>query len=411
MSAGALAAQACAEPVAPSWRGGFGRLWAAAVVSRFGDGMRNAALPLLAASLTRSPLLVALVTAAGYLPWIVFGLLGGALADRIDQRRAMRTVDGVRALLTGGFALAVALGHASIGLLLALAFALTTLQTLFDNAATALLPAVVPRTALGRANARLMAGQTIAGTFLAAPLVPAALALAAGAPFAADAATFAVAAALVASLPGPGTARPPRSAGRTLRQDVAEGIGVLWRDRVLRGLCASCTVANIGVGVLVATLVLTVTGWLHAGHAGFTATLTAYGAGSVAGGVAAGRLPSALTGVRALPATLAVQAGCLVVLGTVRTLPAAVAAMVVFGALAAVWNVTTVTLFQQRAPSGALGRISAANRTLSVAGAPLGALLGGAVATAWGLNAPPLCAGALFLCAVAVLISARPTAP
>lgn len=410
MSVGAVAAEARAEPAVPSWRGGFGRLWSAAVVSRFGDGMRNAALPLLATSLTRSPLLVSLVTAAGYLPWIVFGLLGGALADRIDQRRAMRTVDGVRALLTGGFALAVALGHAGIGLLLALAFALTTLQTLFDNAATALLPAVVPRSALGRANARLMTGQTIAGTFLAAPLVPAALAFAAGAPFAADAVTFAVAAALVASLPGTGAGagtgvvRAPRPAGRTLRQDIAEGIAVLWRDRVLRGLCAACTVANIGVGMLVATLVLTVTGWLHAGHAGFAATLTAYGVGSVAGGVAAGRLPSPLTGVRALPVALVVQAGCLVVLGTVRTLPAAIAAMAVFGALAAVWNVTTVTLFQQRGPAGTLGRISAANRTLSVAGAPLGALLGGMTATAWGLNTPPLAAAALFLCASAVLI-------
>jgi len=406
MSIGAVSAEACAEPVAPSWRGGFGRLWSAAVVSRFGDGMRNAALPLLAASLTRSPLLVSLVTAAGYVPWIVFGLLGGALADRIDQRRAMRTVDAVRALLTGAFALAVGLGHASIGLLLALAFSLTTLQTLFDNAATALLPAVVPRSVLGRANARLMTGQTIAGTFLAAPLVPAALALAAGAPFAADAATFAVAAALVASLPGPATARPPRPAGRTLRQDIVEGVALLWRDRVLRGLCAACTVANIGVGVLVATLVLTVTGWLHAGHAAYAATLTAYGVGSVVGGVVAGRMPSALAGVRALPVTLAVQTGCLVVLGTVRALPAAIAAMAVFGALGAVWNVTSVTLFQQRAPEGTLGRISAANRTLSVAGASLGALLGGAVATAWGLNAPPLLAAALFGCAVAVLIPA-----
>lgn len=129
---------------APAWRGGFGRLWGAAVVSRFGDGMRAAALPLLAASLTRSPLLVSLVAAAGYAPWIVFGLLGGALADRVDRRRVMRTVDAVRAVLMGGFALAVGLGHADVTLLLVLAFALTTLQTLFDNAATSLLPAVVP---------------------------------------------------------------------------------------------------------------------------------------------------------------------------------------------------------------------------------------------------------------------------
>ena len=90
MAIDAAESAARTEPAAPAWRGGFGRLWSAAVVSRFGDGMRSAALPLLATSLTRSPLLVSLVTVAGFAPWLVLGLLGGALADRVDQRRAMR---------------------------------------------------------------------------------------------------------------------------------------------------------------------------------------------------------------------------------------------------------------------------------------------------------------------------------
>lgn len=406
MSVSASEPAVLAEPAVLSWRGGFGRLWAAAVVSRFGDGLRGAALPLLATSLTGSPLLVSLVTAAGFLPWILFGLLGGAVADRVDQRRAMRSVDAVRAVLTGAFALTVALGHASIGLLLALAFALTTAQTLFDNAATALLPSVVPAAVLGRANSRLMTGQTIAGAFVAAPLVAVLLALSAGAPFAVDAATFAAAAALVASLPPPAGQRPPRPAGRTLRRDTAEGLRALWDDRSLRALCAANTVANIGVGVLVATLVLQVTGWLHAGRGGFAAVITAYGAGGVLGGAAAERLTRWLGRARALLTGLAVQTCCLVVLGTVRSLAAAVAAMAVLGAFGMVWNVSEVTLLQERTPAGLLGRVSAANRTLSVAGAPLGALLGGATATAWGLNAPPLAAAALFCCAVGVLIPA-----
>ncbi|MEU6852953.1 MFS transporter [Actinacidiphila alni] len=406
MSVDATEPSALAEAAALPWRGGFGRLWSAAVVSRFGDGLRGAALPLLATSLTTNPLLISLVTAAGYLPWIVFGLLGGAVADRVDQRRAMRSVDAVRALLTGAFALTVALGHASITLLLVLAFALTTLQTLFDNAATALLPAVVPTTVLGRANSRLMTGQTIASAFIAAPLVAALLALSAGAPFAVDAASFAVAAALVASLPIPVRERPPRPAGRTLRRDMAEGLRTLWRDRVLRSLCAANTVANIGVGALVATLVLQVTGWLHAGHGGFAAVITAYGIGSVFGGAVAGRLGRWLGTARALAAGLLVQTGCLAVLGSVRSLAAAITVMAVFGALGMVWNVSEVTLLQERTPMALLGRVSAANRTLSVAGAPLGALLGGAAASAWGLNAPALVAAALFTCASGVLIPA-----
>lgn len=83
----------------PGWRGGFGRLWTAAVVSRFGDALRTAALPLLAVRLTDDPLAVASVTACGYAPWLLFGLLGGAVADRVDQRRAMWAVDTVRGLV------------------------------------------------------------------------------------------------------------------------------------------------------------------------------------------------------------------------------------------------------------------------------------------------------------------------
>ncbi|MFD3453576.1 MFS transporter [Streptomyces sp. NPDC058691] len=404
MSAATVPAGEFAGERAPAWRGGFGRLWTAAAVSRLGDGLRGAALPLLAVGLTDSPLLISLVTAAGFLPWLFFGLLGGAVADRVDQRRAMWAVDAVRGALVAAFAVAVWLGVVGIALLLALAFALTTLQTLFDNAATALLPSVVPADALGRANARLMTGQTVAGTFLGAPLVPALLGLAAAVPFAVDAATYAAAAVLVASLRRPAPVRRPRTAGRTLRQDIAEGVRVLRRDRVLRALCAANTIANTGVGAVIATLVLQVTGWLHAGRAGYVAVLVAYGVGSVAGGVLAGRWSTLLGGRgRALIPGLAVQAGCLVVLGTVRSLPVAVTVMAVFGALGMVWNVNETTLVQRRTPDALLGRVSAAMRTLAVAGAPLGAVAGGAAAGAWGFNAPPLLAAALFGCALGAL--------
>lgn len=286
----------------PAWRGGFGRLWSAAVVSRFGDALRTAALPLLAVSLTHRPLLIASVTACGYLPWIVFGLLGGAVADRVDQRRAMWRVDAVRGLLVAAFAVAVALGRASIPLLIALAFALTTLQTLFDNAATALLPALVDRSALGTANARLMTGQKIAGGLLGAPVVPALIVAGAAVPFAADAVTFLVAAALVASLriPAPGggagpegaAPRGPRPAGSTLRGEIADGLRTLWHDRALRGLCAATALCNIGMGALIATLVVLVTGWLHAGTAGYVAVTTAFTVGGLAGECCTGGSPT-----------------------------------------------------------------------------------------------------------------------
>ncbi|MEW1723005.1 MFS transporter [Streptomyces sp. NPDC093109] len=391
------------EAAAPPWRGGFGRLWSAAIVSRFGDALRAAAMPLLAASLTDDPLLIASVTACGYLPWLLFGLLGGAVADRVDQRRAMWGVDLVRGALMAAFAIAVALGQASIALLLLLAFVLTTLQTLFDNAATALLPSLVERNELGSANARLMTGQQIAGSLVAAPLVPALLLVGVAAPHAANAVTYGLAGLLIVSLRAEAPERPARTAGSTLRGEIAEGLRFLVRDRTLRGLCLATTLCNIGMSALIATLVLHVTGWLGAGNSGYALTLTAFGVGSAVGGLLAKRIAERTGRVRAMFLAGTVQIGCLVVLGSVREIWAAVCCLGVFGAMNMVWNVQQATLMQERSPRDMLGRISSAFRTLATAGAPLGALLGGAAAAGWGLNAPALLTAGFFVLAVASL--------
>lgn len=401
-----MAAVGTAEVRAPAWRGGFGRLWSAAVISRFGDALRTTALPLLAVQLTDDPLVIASVTACGYLPWLLFGLLGGAVADRVDQRRAMWAVDTVRGLLVAAFALAVALGHASIPLLLALAFLLTTLQTLFDNAATALLPSLVDAETLGGANARLMTGQQLAGGLLAGPVVPLLLGVGAFLPFAADAGTYLLAAALVASLRIRPPEREPRPAGSTLRAEIGEGLRHLWGDGVLRSICLATLLCNIGMGALIATLVLHVTRWLHAGDTEFAAAMTVYALGSLVGGFVAQRIAGRVGRARALLLGGTVQTVSLLLMGTVRHLGALLVGMLLLGIMNMVWNVNQVTLMQQRSPASMVGRIAAAFRTASTSGAPLGALLGGAAARAFGLNTPALLAAVLFALAVAALIPA-----
>src|SRR5690606_23108072 len=148
----------------------------------------------------------------------------------------------------------------------------------FDNAATALLPALVGREALGSANARLMTGQRLAGGLLGGPVVPLLLTAGAAAPFAVDAATYLLAAALVATLRTPAPDRAPRPAGSTLRREIADGLRTLVRDRALRGLCTATALCNVGMGALIATLVVLVTDWLGAGNTGYAVALTAYAA-------------------------------------------------------------------------------------------------------------------------------------
>jgi MFS family permease len=206
----------------------FARLWAAAAVSSVGDGLTYTAAPLLAAALTRDPLSISLVSASFLLPWLLVGLLSGALVDRWDRRRTMWTVDLGRAAVVGGLAVAVLVGVASIPLLIAAGFLLGTGQTLFDGAAQAAIPAVASRdqARLHRANGRMLGTQTVGQSFVGPPLGGLLFAAAAAVPFLLDAGSFAAAAVLIAALRGRFRVERPASAPpTTLRAEIAEGCG------------------------------------------------------------------------------------------------------------------------------------------------------------------------------------------
>jgi MFS family permease len=143
--------------------------------------MYLAALPLLAATLTRDPLAVSVVTFAGWLPWPLFALPAGALVDRFDRRRVMWTVDATRALIIGLLTVAVVAGWASIPLLAVAGFLVGAGQSLAENAAQAMVVAVVGRDPrrLERANGRLVASLTVGQQLIGPPLGSAAFALAA----------------------------------------------------------------------------------------------------------------------------------------------------------------------------------------------------------------------------------------
>jgi hypothetical protein len=172
---------------------GFARLWTANAVSNLGDGVTLVAGPLLAASLTRDPRLVAGLAVAQRLPWLLFSLVSGALVDRLDRRLVMVRVDAARAVVVGLLGVAVLADAATLPLLYAIFFALGTAETLFDNAAVSILPAVVPTDQLSRANGRLLGAQMVANELVAPPLGGWLFAAAAAVPFLVDAGSFAAA--------------------------------------------------------------------------------------------------------------------------------------------------------------------------------------------------------------------------
>src|SRR4051794_30647844 len=234
--------------------GNFVRLWTAGAVSNLGDGVVLAAMPLLAASLSRSPTVVALVAAAGSLPWLLFSLVGGAIADRTDRRRTMSIVDGMRFVAMAALGIALLTDAESIVLLVIVSFALGMAETVFDNASQAILPSLVRADALETANGRLEGAQIVTNQFVGPPLGAWLFGLAAAAPFFLDAGSFLFAAGLVLTLRG--SFRPERDVAATsMRADIAEGIRWLVRHRVLRTLAIALGIINF-VGMAAMTVLV-----------------------------------------------------------------------------------------------------------------------------------------------------------
>lgn len=175
-------------------------------------------MPLLAATLTRDPALVAGVSFAGFLPWLLFSLLAGAIVDRVDRRRLMWSVQVFRTALMGLLSVAILLGWSDrplLFLMYGVAFLLGTAETLFDNAAQAIMPSVVAKEHLEKANGRLYGVEMLANNFAGPPLGGFLFAVAASAPFLLDTGSFAMAAVLIWSMAG--SFRPATQEAQTTR--------------------------------------------------------------------------------------------------------------------------------------------------------------------------------------------------
>ena len=381
----------------------FTKAMVASGFANLADGVLWVALPLLAVELTRSPLLIAGVTVAARLPWLL-APVAGAFADRLDRRQSMVRVNLVRTVLLGGLALAVAVDLATLPMLFAVAVLLGVAETLFDTSAQSLLPAVVDRKDLTRANSRLFAVELVANTFVGPPLggllAAAGLAVALGLP----AAAYLVGAGCLALLVGSFRAVGAGPAGSTrLRDDIAEGTRFVWRHPVLRPLAIMLGIQNMAYSAAFSVFVLFAVapgpmGLSKAGYGVLTATL---GVGSLLGSWLAVPVQRRLGRVNTLVLSIILNAVTLAV-PVVTTLPVPIgASMVASGAGIVLWNVITVSLRQRITPDRLLGRMNASYRLVGWGTMPLGAVLGGVLAEALGLRGAFLVAALLTLAVLA----------
>ncbi|MGH2402139.1 MAG: MFS transporter, partial [Candidatus Limnocylindria bacterium] len=223
----------------------FWRLWSSSVAANLSDGIVSVALPIVAVGLTSSPAEFAGVTVAAQVPNLLFGLLAGGLADRLDRRWTMVSVQALRiavlAALTG-LALADAL---SIGALYVAAFVIGTGEAFFDTNAQSIVPDVVGRDRLVTANGRLYAAEMMMNSFVGPPLGGLLIAVSVPVALTGGVAGYLIAALGLVVLRG--SFRPERvGPPRRLHHEIAEGIAYLARHRLLLTLTSMVAMGRLG---------------------------------------------------------------------------------------------------------------------------------------------------------------------
>jgi predicted MFS family arabinose efflux permease len=376
------------EAVAPArlgvpFRWLLGSFW----TSNLGDGIALAAGPLLVATRTRDPFLVALAIVLQRLPWLFFGLLAGVVADRLDRRLVLVAVQLVRAAALAVLSMAILTDHVGIAAVLVAMFLFGTAETFADTTASTLLPMLVDKQDLPVGNARIIAGMVTINQLVGPPLGAALFAVGDVVPFVVQGVCMAASAALAAevALPPHGRERSERS---QVRREIAEGFRWLWHHAAVRTLAITIVTFNVTYGAAWSVLVLYAIERLETGEVGFGLLTAAVAVGGLAGTALYGRLTARVSLGDIMRAGLVIETLTHLALAVTTTPAVALAIMFVFGAHAFVWGTTSTSVRQAAVPTQLQGRVSSVYLIGVQGGLVLGGLLGGVIADAWGVTAP-----------------------
>jgi MFS family permease len=376
-------------------RSNFNKLWSASGISNLADGIGLTAAPLLAATLTRDPLLVSGLTIAQRLPWFLFTLVSGALVDRLDRRRVLAIANLWRFVLLGSLALIVLGSTASLPALYLIFFALGTTETFFDNASLAILPSIVDQEQLEATNGRLFATSSLANELLGPPLGSYLFALHRPASFLTASASYGISALLIQRLKGQFS---PGKVMRThLSRDIQEGWRWFWRHRLLRTLGLFAAIFNFVSSATMSVFVLYAQDVLGISEAAYGLIISFGALGGIMGSVLTNRLSDHFGPGRVLFADAFISGLAFIAIGISSHLIIVGAMFALISMSSMFGNVIIISLRQAIIPDRLLGRVASAYRLVVLGALPIGALFGGLVARTTTLIAPFLVGGSLLV--------------
>ena len=364
----------------------FRALLASSWASNIGDGIALAAGPLLVASETSNPVLVALAALLQRLPWVLFGLHAGVVADRVDRRRLVALVDLGRAAVLAALVVTLLTGVVNVAVVLASMFLVGTAEVFADITSSTLLPMVVAPADLGVANARLMAGPLVINQLIGPPLGAVLFAVARAAAFSAQAVMVALGAVLIGRM---AATRPERhDADAPMRTQIRQGLRWLWHHRPMRALTLTILAFNITFGAAWAVLVLLARQRLGLGDVGFGLLSAASALGGLLGTAVYGGLERRIGAAAIMRAGLAIETATHLTLALTTTPLVAGGILFLFGVHTAAWGATSTTIRHRAVPTDLQGRVGSIYFLGMMGSLVVGNAVGGVLARQWGITAP-----------------------
>jgi MFS family permease len=369
----------------------FVKLWTAETISQFGTQVSLLALPLVAISLLQaSAFEVAMLGTIEFLPFILFSLPAGAWVDRLRRRPILIAGDVGRALVLASIPIAYVLGVLTIWQLYVVGFIAGTLTVLFDVAYMSYLPSLVERDQLVDGNGKLEISRTVAQT--AGPALGGGLIGLLTAPLAIllDSVSYAVSALFVFLIrkdepkPDPHVDEHGRERGSML-SEVRDGLRYVLGSPYLRGIAASTGTSNLFSNILFATFLVYAVRELGLGPAQIGIVFGIGNVGAIVGAVVADRWRRWLGLGPAIVWSMALSTpGLLLTAAAPREMPIPflIAGGLIYGFSAVVYNINQVSFRQAITPTTMQGRMNATMRFIVWGTIPIGAILGGAIATA-----------------------------
>jgi MFS family permease len=379
---------------------GFRLLWIGQLLSDTGSEVGMLAYPLLILALTHSAVLAGIVGTAREVALICLQLPAGALSDRLDRRLTMIVCDVMRAALLVALGILIALHLASWPVVLVVSVIEGSASAIFNPAATAALPGIVPDGQLEEAWAATEArtwGASLAGTALGGVL----FGLGRAVPFLADAVSYAASFGTVSRIRG--RFRPEQTAERKpLWHEAADGLRLVWQVPILRATVLTAPLVNFAFNGVLFTIILAMRQ-----HGTSTAVIGLVQAAIMAGGLIGGLVAPRLQGrmsVRTITIamfvaeTLLFAVAALLIPSPVVALPVAIVPL-----LAPAGNAALFAVMLRSAPEEMRGRVTNTVSMVAMALAALAPLVAGLlvqhVSGSWAVGAFALTmAAATVLC-------------